>query len=232
MNLITSPFARVVKLPLNNCFTGQIDASSEVVTLPWNYTMLLLNSRGGCGKMNATEAYKKGTTRYLPYLNSAQNPVIFLVATVIKSVRRPSLSCGREKNNTSQPTAQPSDIFLTRLFGVSFSKFQNINLAKNLGTTTPLFQSGCFGTCRQASRNWRVPSSLDFLPEKFLPFLRPENTTLILNYEVSVLLVKRLFSLEQFPIECHKTKTKVITLANRNRCKQHNEPIRIRSKYM
>ena len=28
------------------------------------------------------------------------------------------------------------------------------------------------------------------------------------------------------------TTTKVITLANRNRCKQHNEPIRIRSKYM
>ena len=38
--------------------------------------------------------------------------------------------------------------------------------------------------------------------------------------------------IERFPIECRKTKTKVITLANRNRCKQHNEPIRIRSKYM
>ena len=35
--------------------------------------------------------------------------------------------------------------------------------------------------------------------------------------------------LEWFPIECRKTKTKVVTLANRNRCKQHNEPIRIRS---
>ena len=38
--------------------------------------------------------------------------------------------------------------------------------------------------------------------------------------------------LKRFPIECRKTKTKVITLANRNGCKQHNEPIRIRSKYM
>ena len=38
--------------------------------------------------------------------------------------------------------------------------------------------------------------------------------------------------LERFPIECRKTKTKVITLTNCNRCKQHNEPIRIRSKYM
>ena len=27
-----------------------------------------------------------------------------------------------------------------------------------------------------------------------------------------------------------KTKTKIITLASRNRCKQHNEPIRTRSK--
>ena len=39
-------------------------------------------------------------------------------------------------------------------------------------------------------------------------------------------------ALERFPIEFRKTKTKVITLANRNGCKQHNEPIRIRSKYM
>ena len=38
--------------------------------------------------------------------------------------------------------------------------------------------------------------------------------------------------IERFPIECRKTNTKVITLANRNRCKQHNEPIRIRSKYI
>ena len=38
--------------------------------------------------------------------------------------------------------------------------------------------------------------------------------------------------LEQFLIECRKTKTKVITLTNNNRGKQCNEPIRIRSKYM
>ena len=36
---------------------------------------------------------------------------------------------------------------------------------------------------------------------------------------------------ERFPMACRKIKTKVITLAIRNRCKQHNEPIRIRSKY-
>ena len=38
--------------------------------------------------------------------------------------------------------------------------------------------------------------------------------------------------LDRFLIECRKTKTKVITLANLNRCKQHNEPIRIGSKCM
>ena len=37
-------------------------------------------------------------------------------------------------------------------------------------------------------------------------------------------------ALERFPIECRKTKTKVITLTNHNRCKQHNEPIRIQIK--
>ena len=38
--------------------------------------------------------------------------------------------------------------------------------------------------------------------------------------------------LELFSIECRKTKTKVITLANRNRRKRRNEPIRTPSKYM
>ena len=38
--------------------------------------------------------------------------------------------------------------------------------------------------------------------------------------------------LEQFSIECRKTKTKVITLTNHNRRRQFNEPIRTRSKCM
>ena len=37
---------------------------------------------------------------------------------------------------------------------------------------------------------------------------------------------------ERFSIECHKSKTKVITPTNHNRCKQHNGPIRTRSKCM
>ena len=45
-------------------------------------------------------------------------------------------------------------------------------------------------------------------------------------------VIFNLFLLERFSLECHKTKTKLITLANHNRRKQHNEPIRIRSKYM
>ena len=39
-------------------------------------------------------------------------------------------------------------------------------------------------------------------------------------------------SIERLPIECRKTKTKEITLANRNRRKKHSEPIRIRGKYV
>ena len=38
--------------------------------------------------------------------------------------------------------------------------------------------------------------------------------------------------LEQFSIECRKTKTKVITLTIHNWARQSNEPIRTRRKYM
>ena len=37
---------------------------------------------------------------------------------------------------------------------------------------------------------------------------------------------------ERLPVECHQTKTKVITRTNHNRRTQHNEPIRTRRKYM
>ena len=33
-------------------------------------------------------------------------------------------------------------------------------------------------------------------------------------------------------IDCHKTKTKIISLANHNKRKQHNQPIRTQSRYM
>ena len=35
-----------------------------------------------------------------------------------------------------------------------------------------------------------------------------------------------------YRVQYRKPKTKVITLTNHNRCKQHNGPIRSRSKYM
>jgi len=38
--------------------------------------------------------------------------------------------------------------------------------------------------------------------------------------------------LERFAIECHKTKTKVITLANPSSHKQYSEPIKTRGNYM
>ena len=41
-----------------------------------------------------------------------------------------------------------------------------------------------------------------------------------------------IYPIERFSFEFHETKAKVISLSNHNRRKQHNEPIRIRSKYM
>ena len=38
--------------------------------------------------------------------------------------------------------------------------------------------------------------------------------------------------IEQFSIECRKTKTKEITLANHKDRKHYSEPIKTRSKYM
>jgi len=38
--------------------------------------------------------------------------------------------------------------------------------------------------------------------------------------------------IERFSVECRKTKTKPIIMANHNRLEQHNEPIRTRSRYM
>ena len=43
------------------------------------------------------------------------------------------------------------------------------------------------------------------------------------NYDSQKIKLSK--NIERIPIECRKTKTKVITLANRNRCKQHKEPI-------
>ena len=99
-----------------------------------------------------------------------------------------------------------------------------------------------------------VRYTVTFMPS-LLSSIPPCNFSLFLGYEKFLLLflsvcripvLLRLFqnglyckylfsftpSIEWFPIECRKTKTKVITLANGNRCKQHSEPIRIRSKYV
>ena len=45
-------------------------------------------------------------------------------------------------------------------------------------------------------------------------------------------LVIPFYTVERFSFECRETKTKVITLTNRNRRRQSNEPIRTQSKYM
>ena len=53
--------------------------------------------------------------------------------------------------------------------------------------------------------------------------------SLFLNARLHVLI--NYVYIERFSTKCRKTKTKVITLTNHSRHKQHNEPIRTRSKY-
>ena len=63
----------------------------------------------------------------------------------------------------------------------------------------------------------------------------PPPPSLAQNYLTGILVFKintEPLILGWFSFECRKTKTKVITLANQNRRKQRNEPIRNRSKYM
>ena len=45
-------------------------------------------------------------------------------------------------------------------------------------------------------------------------------------------IIQWLVSLEQFPIECSRTKTKEVTLANHNEHRQSSDPVKSRSKYM
>ena len=49
------------------------------------------------------------------------------------------------------------------------------------------------------------------------------------HFQVVVLILN--FELEWFSVECRKTKTKVITLANHKEHTQYSEPIKTRSNY-
>ena len=46
------------------------------------------------------------------------------------------------------------------------------------------------------------------------------------------MLIIHMNTTEQFSTECHKTKTKAITLTKHNRRRQSKEPIRAENKYM
>jgi len=54
----------------------------------------------------------------------------------------------------------------------------------------------------------------------------------ILKYVLLFITKLKTCHIERFSNECRKTKTKVIILANHNKNKLPNEPIRTRSKYM
>ena len=54
----------------------------------------------------------------------------------------------------------------------------------------------------------------------------------IKNYARSLPFIMRLKENRKWPIECRKTKTKVIALTNQNERKQRNKPIRTHSNFM
>ena len=59
----------------------------------------------------------------------------------------------------------------------------------------------------------------------------PDETFLILNTDFGSVINLTLLVLERFSIECRKTKTKVITLANQKGWRQSGKPIKTRSYY-
>ena len=72
-----------------------------------------------------------------------------------------------------------------------------------------------------------------FVADQFLYKISVEHYCLSsLIVQVSVIRVKiAKEDLERFLIECCKTKTKTTTVANHNKRKQHNEPMRTLTKY-
>ena len=68
-------------------------------------------------------------------------------------------------------------------------------------------------------------------PVKLIPMLyahvQPKVSVAFAGMDLITLPSQCWLVIEQFPIDCCKTKTKVITPANHNRCEQHNEPIKI-----
>ena len=72
---------------------------------------------------------------------------------------------------------------------------------------------------------WRDTAVARFLPSHSLRSLFRQNTLLSL-------WISPPKSKEQFSLQCGEIKNKAITLANRNRERQANKPIRTRSKFM
>ena len=71
-------------------------------------------------------------------------------------------------------------------------------------------------------------SSRKFPVDRFFKFfLQSDNELFVL--EIIIIVIK--VTIEWFSIECRKTKTKVITLANHKEHRQYSEPIKTRSNY-
>ena len=119
----------------------------------------------------------------------------------------------------------------TRTLGFAFCQPPKKSLPKSLTQKKSL----------QNFKPKKSPQIANFKPKKGLrtsPSLIYLSTPLGLSpsacsYIVASCLRERSIShIERFSIECRKTKTKVITMANQNKGKYHKEPMRTQSKRM
>ena len=124
----------------NNCpFRYTLLAYQASLVEPW---FLLRLAKIPMARPNEPDMPPKHTKKAhldinLPYQNSAQNLVIFLVVTAIKSVWHPIVWFERSQLFWSSTllSSSCSDIFLTHLFGVSFLKFSKSKFSENFGNS-------------------------------------------------------------------------------------------------
>ncbi len=98
--------------------------------------------------------------------------------------------------------------------------------------TLPLKGKLTILTCSSKLKKFSKMQTRKDFPGTIIISWRRNNSRLHAMYNICVTSTLSTWMLEQFSIECRKTKTKVITLANHKEHRQSSEPIKTRSKYM
>ena len=156
--------------------------------------------------------------RYPPFFHSARQRLFSLVMKFRKFLWH----TGTTYNPYSSNCTSVSSGFLLQSFFHTVLRngpFCETFIRTNLRLTNWKRKMGCRCQYKHIV-DWCGCSPNDFKPED-LPRLK-----------VKISLIPFSSVLERFSFQCRKSKTKVITLTNYNRRKQHNGPIRIQSKCM